>query len=94
MRVVSSLADIDFDIGHIARDGRDLVINSSEDSTIATKVTVTPQDAMRSIGALLTSLSVWRFLVSLPLAPFLRAASQTGKAWEERRQRTGLNKPW
>jgi hypothetical protein len=94
MRVISSLADIDFSIGRIARAGRDLVIESSADSTIETKVTVTPQDALRSVGALLTSPSVWLFLLALPLAPFRRAAARTGNAWEERRQRTGLNKPW
>ena len=94
MRVISSLADIDFSIGRIARAGRDLVIESSADSTIATKVTVTPADARRSIGALLTSPSVWRFLVTLPFASSRRAASDQGDAWEERRRRTGLNKPW
>ncbi|MGH6650597.1 MAG: hypothetical protein ACREB7_05625 [Sphingopyxis sp.] len=94
MRVVSSLADIDFAIGRIARAGGDLVIESSEDSTIATKVTVTPADARRSIGALLTSPSVWRFLVTLPFASSRRAAPGQGDAWAERRRRTGLNKPW
>ncbi len=94
MRVVSSLADIDFSIGRIVRAGRDLVIESSEDSTIATKVTVTPRDARRSIGALLVSPSVWLFLASLPFASFRRAAPDGRDAWEQRRNRTGLNKPW
>jgi len=96
MRVVSSLADIDFSIGRIGRAGRDLVIESGEDSTIATKITVTPHDAKRSICALLTSPSVWGFVVTLP---FRRKAADTAgggdaNAWEQRRQRTGLNKPW
>lgn len=94
MRVVSSLADIDFAIGRIARAGPDLVIESSEDSTIATKVTVTPADALRSIGALLTSPSVWLFLVTLPFAVFGRRTTESSDAWQERRRRTGLNKPW
>lgn len=94
MRVVSSLADIDFAIGRIARAGGDLVIESSEDSTIATKVTVTPADARRSIGALLTSPSVWRFLVTLPFASSRRSAGDQSDTWAERRRRTGLNKPW
>ena len=79
----------------IARAGADLVIESSDDSTIATKVTVTPADARRSIGVLLTSPSVWRFLVGLP---FSRTSSRSGpdstSAWAQRRRRTGLNKPW
>lgn len=94
MRVVSSLADIDFAIGRIARAGHDLVIESSDDSTIATKVTVTPADALRSIGALLTSPSVWLFLATLPFAAFRRPAIGTNDAWQDRRRRTGLNKPW
>jgi hypothetical protein len=94
MRVISSLADIDFSVGRVARAGRNLVIESSADSTIETKVTITPQDALRSIGALLTSPSFWLFLIGLPLSPFNRTADHSGNAWEERRQRTGLNKPW
>lgn len=94
MRVVSSLADIDFSIGRIARAGRDLVIESSEDSTIATKVTITPADALRSVAALLTSPSVWLFLAALPFAAFRRPATGGGDVWAERRKRTGLNKPW
>lgn len=94
MRVVSSLADIDFGIGRIARRGRNLVIESSQDSTIETKVTITPRDALRSIGALLTSPSVWLFVLTLPFAMFTRADGGNANSWEERRQRTGLNKPW
>lgn len=94
MRVVSSLADIDFSIGRVARAGRDLVIESSADSTIATKVTVSPHDALRSIGALLTSPSVWWFLVTLPFAAFKRSTVRSGNVWQERRKRTGINKPW
>lgn len=94
MRVVSSLADIDFSIGRIARAGRDLVIESGEGSTIETRVTLTPRDALRSIGMLLSSPSVWLFMLSLPFAPFRRSGGDDGRAWAERRERTGLNKPW
>lgn len=97
MRVVSSLADIDFSIGRIGRAGRDLVIESSEDSTIATKVTITPHDALRSVGALLTSPSMWVFLLLLPFRGRARGgAGRSGDTsdWERRRRRTGLNKPW
>lgn len=94
MRVISSLADIDFAIGRIARAGRDLIIESSEDSTIATKVTITPVDARRSIRALLTSPSVWSFLATLPFASSRSAAADRSDAWEDRRRSKGLNKPW
>jgi len=94
MRVVSSLADIDFAIGRIARAGRDLVVESAPDSTIATKVTVTPRDARRSLRVLLTSPSVWVFVLTLPFASLGGARPASGGAWEERRRRIGLNKPW
>ena len=95
MRVVSSLADIDFSVGKISRKGADLIIESSEDSTLPTKVTVTPRDAAKSVAKLLTSGSVWLFLLRLPFAAF-GGSNTAGKAdgWEERRRRTGLNKPW
>lgn len=94
MRVVSSLADIDFAIGRIARSGADLIIESSADSTIATKVTITPHDARRSIKALLTSPSVWGFVATLPFAGGRAATAASTDSWEERRHRIGLNKPW
>lgn len=94
MRVVSSLADIDFGIGRIARAGRNLVIESSAESTIATRVTVTPRDALKAIGALLTSPSVWLFVLTLPFAGSAGRSQAAGDSWAERRRRTGLNKPW
>ncbi|MCJ8158702.1 hypothetical protein [Sphingomonas sp. LaA6.9] len=94
MRVVSSLADIDFGIGRIARAGRNLVIESSSESTIATRVTVTPRDALKAIGALLTSPSVWLFVLTLPFAVSAGRSQVAGDSWAERRRRTGLNKPW
>ncbi|MES2045116.1 MAG: hypothetical protein V4475_14685 [Pseudomonadota bacterium] len=94
MRVVSSLADIDFGVGRIGRSGRNLVIESSADSTIATKVTVSPRDALRSLGALVASPSAWWFVLSLPVAAFRGRKPETGDAWVQRRASTGLNKPW
>jgi hypothetical protein len=94
MRVISSLADIDFGVGRVVRSGRNLVIESSADSTIATKVTVTPRDALRSLGALLASPSAWGFILSLPIAGLGGSTPDTGDGWTERRRRVGLNKPW
>jgi hypothetical protein len=98
MRVVSSLADIDFGIGRIFRKGGNLVIESSGDSTLETLVTVTPRDALRSLWCLATSPAAWLFVLTLPFAG--RSGGSSGKAighsdeWAVRRKRTGLNKPW
>ncbi|MGB5078693.1 MAG: hypothetical protein WBO17_14535 [Sphingorhabdus sp.] len=94
MRVVSSLADIDFSIGRITRDGRNLVVESSQGSTIATKVAVTPHDALRSVVALVTSPPFWLFLAALPFNIVFGNSVGRNTSWEERRIRTGLNKPW
>lgn len=93
MRVVSSLADIDFSVGKISRKGPNLVIESSADSTLPTKVTITPGDAVRSVAKLLASPAVWLFLLCLPFTAFGGGNGQAD-GWEARRQRTGLNKPW
>ena len=94
MRVISSLADIEFSIGRISRQGSDLVIDSGDDSTIPTKVTIEPRDALRSIAKLLASPSVWLFLVRLPLAALGAGEKGDADGWAARRKRTGLNKPW
>ncbi len=96
MRVISSLADIDFGIGRIFRRGGDLVIESSKDSTLETTVTVTPRDALRSLWSLATSPSAWLFVLTLPFAGFSRGSkvANATNEWDERRGRTGLNKPW
>ena len=94
MRVISSLADINFAVGRISRKGADLVIESSADSTLPTKVTITPRDALHSIARLLTSGSVWMFLLRLPFAAFSGGNTRIEDGWEARRKRTGLNKPW
>ncbi|MEP2988661.1 MAG: hypothetical protein ABJN65_06680 [Parasphingorhabdus sp.] len=96
MRVVSSLADIDFSIGRIVRRGGNMVIESSADSTLETIVTVTPRDALKSLVALAVSPSAWIFVLTLPFALLVRGNGSTASDddWEERRSRIGLNKPW
>lgn len=96
MRVVSSLADIDFGIGRIVRRGGNLVIESSADSTLETLVTVTPRDALRSLAALAVSPSAWIFVLTLPFALLFggNRSTTSNDDWEERRTRKGLNKPW
>lgn len=94
MRVVSPLADIEFGIGRISRSGRDLLIESSADSTLETRVVVSPRDALRSIAALAASPKAWLFLLSLPFAGSGGDGAVEGDGWAERRQRTGINKPW
>lgn len=97
MRVISSLADIDFGVGAIRRAGRNLVIESSADSTIPTTVTMTPRDAGKSIARLILSPSTWLFVLMLPFTLWSgnsNSSSSSSAEWEKRRKDTGLNKPW
>ncbi len=96
MRVVSSLADIDFGIGRVFRQGKNLVIESDKNSTLETTVTITPRDALASLGAMVTSPSVWWFIITLPISLFSRSTTQKNddENWQERRKRIELNKPW
>ena len=95
MKVVSELADIEFQVGAIARQGDTLIIESTADSTLATRVFVSPKDARAAIRRLLASPSAWGFLLRLPFT-LLRAGQDNAVhgAWEERRRSVGLNKPW
>ncbi len=95
MKVVSELADIEFQVGAIGRHGDELIVDSASDSTLAARVFISPKDARAAIRRVLASPSAWGFLLRLP---FTRQSTgqETAdhKAWEERRRSVGLNKPW
>ena len=94
MRVTSSLADIDFQLGQISRQGNNLVVSSGPGSTIETQIHMSPQDARDTLRRVLFSGTAWLFLLGL-LWPGPRTA-QVGdeEKWRNRRQATGVNKPW
>ena len=94
MRVISSLADIDFHVGRVRREGGNLIVESSADSTLATTVTITPRDALKAVKALLTSGATWRFLAGLPFGGGNKTGGSEDGRWVERRHRLGINKPW
>lgn len=95
MRVVSELADIEFQVGAISLNGDDLVIDSAPGSTLAARIMVSPRDARATLARIALSPSAWGFLLRLPFAPLRGKRQQAGeRAWQERRRQTGLNKPW
>ena len=95
MKVMSELADIEFQVGAIVRQGDELIIDSAPDSTLTARIVVSPRDAMATVGRLLLSPSAWGFLLRLPFA-LMRGRQHTtdDREWEERRRSIGLNKPW
>jgi len=95
MRVKSSLADIDFRVGEITREGDYLFVHSAPGSTLETQIQISPQDARDTLWQLLTHAAVWRFLPKMLFAGRGEPTAASGdSAWQERRSRTGLNKPW
>lgn len=103
MRVTSDLADLDIKLGRIRREGDELVVESAPESSLDARIRVDASDARSMLGKVLKSAAVWGFLLRLP---FLRPGRERGTArerwhvprdnpaWRERRESTGLNKPW
>lgn len=95
MRVVSELADIEFQVGVISRSGDALVIDSAPDSSLPSRIQIGPREALATLKRLATSGSAWGFLLRLPFALLREGRGQADdRAWRERRAGTGLNKPW
>lgn len=96
MRVKSPLADIDFVIGDMRREGDRLVFTSGAESSLEARVEMTPSDAWKLVKAFLTSPSAIGFALSLPFLWLSggrresRGAENAGGAHPFDR----LNKPW
>lgn len=67
MKVVSTLADIEFRFGRIERRGGRLVIHSHVDQAMKTTVFVAPRDVFIVIGRMLVSPGAWLFVLGLPI---------------------------
>ena len=75
MRVKSDLADLQIELGRIRRDGDELVVESAPDSSIDARIRVDASEARSILSRMLRSGAVWGFLVHLPFARLLKAAS-------------------
>lgn len=96
MRVESPLADIDFVIGGMRREGDKLVFTSAKESSLEAVVRMSAKDAGKLIGAFFSSPSAIGFALSLPFL-WLRG-EKTRNASEadagERHPFDTLNDPW
>jgi hypothetical protein len=72
MKVVSKLANVDFHIGRVERQGERLVIFSDPDKSMPSKVYVMPEDVLRMLKAMFATPSSWLFLLLFPYY-YLRA---------------------
>jgi len=103
MRVKSDLADLDIKLGRISRQGDELVVDSAPESSLDARIRIDASDARSMLGKVLKSGAVWSFLLRLPFSRPERAPGtprerghvpRDNPAWRERREHTGLNKPW
>lgn len=66
MRVISKLAQIDFQFGQVTRDGNLLVIESHDDSKMPSTVYVSPQDVIEFLKRFLKSPRAILFVLGMP----------------------------
>ena len=66
MRVISTLAQIDFQFGTVTRDGNVLVIESPADATMRSRVYVSPQDVIEFLKRLVLSPRAIVFVLGMP----------------------------
>lgn len=94
MKVYSPLANLNLHIGAIKRSGNSISIIASEESSLPTEVIATPADILRITGAVLSSPSLWLYLLALPYHWW--RAKKTGLAdGPDRIADAGnINKPW
>ena len=92
MRVVSGLADLDFHVGDIARDGCQLIVRSRHDASIPTTVYIDRDDVVHALKALVRSPRALVFLLTAPLRRPRRAAPRAPQTLRD--TDTDVNNPW
>ena len=86
MRVISKLAQIDFQFGKVCREGDLLVIDSDPNAKMPSRVYVSPQDVLEFLKRFFLSPTAILFVVAFPY--FLVRWNRSGKAGS----RKGLRK--
>lgn len=66
MRVISKLAQIDFQFGEVHREGNLLVIDSDPNASMPSNVYVSPQDVLEFLKRFLLSPSALLFVLAFP----------------------------
>jgi hypothetical protein len=96
VKVVSKLADIEFQVGTVRREGNELVVANPPGHGIATQVYVRPSDVLEVLKAVLLSRAGLVFVLAFPLF-WWRARKESRNSTSNRAGPGGnasLNKPW
>jgi len=95
MKVVSTLADLDFDIGSAERAGNALKISNRTGSGIPTSVYVRPQDVLRLVAVVLSSTGGLAFILGFPVFWWRARKDKPARPGaQERMPGASMNKPW
>jgi hypothetical protein len=89
VRVISGIADVDFNVHSISREGPCLVVRDRAGAGLATVVYLTPADIAAGLKALLASPAALGFVLT---APFRRANPTTTASGATARD--DVNNPW
>ena len=92
MRVLSPLAEIDFVIGRLTREGDTLVINGDQASSLEAEVRMAPRDAAHLLKSVILNPTAILYFLSLPF--LLTRKSSTSATSEQGSDFQRLNKPW
>jgi hypothetical protein len=90
VRVISGLADVDFNVHAIAREGPFLVVRAAEGEGLSTVVYVSPRDIVAALKALFRSPAAFAFVLT---APFRARGSRAAPA-AAGPVRDDVNNPW
>jgi len=66
MKVISKLADINFEFGHFEYKKDHLIIHSHPDQPMQSKVYVSPNDVVTALGKALKVPMVWAYILFFP----------------------------
>ncbi|MCA8895953.1 MAG: hypothetical protein KDA48_11910 [Amphiplicatus sp.] len=92
MRVLSPLAEIDFVIGKVRREGDTLVIRGDPASSLEAEVRMSPRDAAYLFKSFVFNPAVIGYFLSLPFLSSKESESGASVATQSDFER--LNKPW
>ena len=94
MKVYSPLANLDLHIGSIERQGNNIRVIASEESSLPAEVIAAPSDILRVIGSMLTSPSLWLYLILFPVY-WWRSRKGIGEVTgNDDMSAANINKPW
>lgn len=94
MQVKSPLADIDFVIGGMRKEGRNLVFRSDPSSSLEATVRMSPGDAWTMIKAFVKSPSAIGFALLLPFSWIMGGGQKSEGPKGEAHPFDSVNNPW